>query len=385
MPEKIVKNPTRVLLWMLLFLLIVALVAGLLFRPLAHAFLANPVFNGMILGILLIGVAINIRQVLMLRPDTVWVEAARRGAEYVPEVPRASLLGSLSRLMKDRRADRLSLSTLTMRTLLDGIRSRLDEQRDLVRYFTGLLIFLGLLGTFWGLLDTLNAVGAVIRSLTVQGHDVAGVFDQLKTGLQQPLHGMGTAFSSSLFGLAGALVIGFCDLQAGHAQNRFYNDLEEWLSALTHFSSGAGGALEGEPAVPTYIQALLEQTADSLDKLQRTMGRAEDERRSADSQLVSLTEQIAELAEQTRSEQRMVMNLTKAQMEIQPALKQLAETATAAWSDDSDVRQHIRNLDGQLHRLVQELAAGRQETVDAMREELRLLTRTVSTTSNRQR
>ncbi|MEL0144704.1 MAG: flagellar motor protein MotA, partial [Alphaproteobacteria bacterium] len=170
------------------------------------------------------------------------------------------------------RKDSLSLSTLSMRSLLDGIASRLDESRDLSRYTIGLLIFLGLLGTFWGLLQTVSSVANVIAGLQVGGGDAVTIFNDLKTGLEAPLSGMGTAFSSSLFGLAGSLLLGFLELQAGAAQNRFYNDLEDWLSTATRVSGG--GALsvgEGDQSVPAYIQALLETTADSLDNLQRTV------------------------------------------------------------------------------------------------------------------
>ncbi len=154
-----------------------------------------------------------------------------------------------------------------MRSLLDGIFSRLDESRELSRYMTGLLIFLGLLGTFWGLLKTVSSVSDVIGNMTLGNGDMNLMFDQLKTGLAKPLAGMGTAFSASMYGLAGALVLGFLDLTAGQAQNRFFNELEEWLAGLTRLSSGVLAEGEGG-SVPLYVQALLEQTAENMESLQ---------------------------------------------------------------------------------------------------------------------
>ena len=164
---------------------------------------------------------------------------------------------------------RFTLSATAMRSLLDGIASRLDESRELSRYMTGLLIFLGLLGTFWGLLKTVGAVSDVIGSMSVGSGDLNALFEQLKSGLAKPLAGMGTAFSASMFGLSGALVLGFLDLTAGQAQNRFFNELEEWLAGLTRLSSGV--LAEGEGSVPVYVQALLEQTAENMENLQRIL------------------------------------------------------------------------------------------------------------------
>ncbi|WP_435105390.1 flagellar motor protein MotA [Arhodomonas sp. AD133] len=372
------RNPNRVLIWMSLFLLAVAVACALLAEPLRSAFMANAVFNSLILAVLAVGILINYRQVLVLGPEVSWIEAFRRaGEDEAPDPPQTGLLGSMARMLTGRHGDRFSLSTMSMRALLDAIRSRLDEQRDLSRYMIGLLVFLGLLGTFWGLLDTLRAVGGVISGLSFEGREAAAVFGELKAGLQQPLAGMGTAFSSSLFGLAGALVLGFVDLQAGYAQNRFYNDLEEWLSGQTKLGSGAAIG-EGEGSVPAYIQALLEQTADSLDKLQRIIARGEEERRAADQRLTELTEEIANLAEQSRSEQRGLMNLTKVQSELQGVLQNLADVTGGNESHEREVRDSLRHIAGSLDHLRQGLSGEREHVVNDLREELRLLTRTLS-------
>jgi hypothetical protein len=243
-------NPNHSLFWMAVYLIAVSAIVALLFVPLQSAFLANWGFNSLILGVLLIGVIINLRQVLVLHPEIAWIKHFRTGnIELLKEHPR--LMKPLARHLHGRRKDRFRLSALSLRTLLDGIRARLDESREISHYVIGLLIFLGLLGTFWGLLDTVGSVGRVISGLDVSGGAVDEVFATLKRGLEAPLAGMGTAFSSSLFGLGGSLVLGFLDLQAGHAQNRFFNDLEEWLSGLTQLidEPEMGGATAGQATV----------------------------------------------------------------------------------------------------------------------------------------
>ena len=376
------QHRAQVLLWMTLFLAIVGGACWLLQEPLTRAFMSNSVFNGLILGVLLVGILVNYRQVLILGPEVRWIAAFRSsggGAGPLP-LPRTRLLGMLARQLERERSERFSLSAMSLRTLLDGIRSRLDESRDLSRYFTGLLVFLGLLGTFWGLLDTLRGVGSVISGLSVEGGgDVATMFANLKDGLQQPLSGMGTAFSSSLFGLAGALVLGFMDLQAGHAQNRFYNDLEEWLASQTRLAGGAFGG-DGEGSVPAYIQALLEQTSDSLDKLQRIMARSEEERRSADQRLIELTEEVAQLAEQSRSEQKGVMGLTRTHAELMGVLERLSDTLGGDQEYREHVREHLRQTANGIGYLRAELQADRERLVEELRQELRLLIRTIART-----
>lgn len=228
-------NPRHTLFWMVIYLLIVGGVCTLLYEPLKGAFMANWVFNGLILAVLFVGVLITFRQVLILRPELEWIKVFRTGQTGLSLKREPRLLKPLAKNLDSHvKHDRFSMSALSLRTVLDGIRSRLDESREISRYIIGLLVFLGLLGTFWGLLGTIDAVGKVILGLDVGEGDFNQVFANLKAGLLKPLSGMGTAFSSSLFGLGGSLVLGFLDIQAGHAQNRFYDGLEEWLSGVTH-------------------------------------------------------------------------------------------------------------------------------------------------------
>jgi MotA/TolQ/ExbB proton channel family protein len=234
-------NPKHTLFWMTTFLSVVLVVCVLIFEPLKSAFLANWVFNLLILFVLLVGIVITYRQVIVLFPELRWIAQFRTGNAGLSVLQEPRLLKPLARqLNEDAKRDRFSLSTLSLRTVLDGIHSRMDEQREITRYFISLLIFLGLLGTFWGLLGTINAVGSVIVNLDMGQDDFGKVFGRLQEGLLEPLQGMGTAFSSSLLGLGGSLILGFLDIQAGHAQNRFYDGLEEWLTGVTNLVGRAG-------------------------------------------------------------------------------------------------------------------------------------------------
>jgi hypothetical protein len=369
-------NPLHAyLVRMIIFVAIVAAVAAVLAVSVTEAFIANIGLNAFILGILLLGIVYIFRQVILLRIDVAWIENFREVDDglQLPRPPR--LLQPMATMMADRRG-RMSLSSPSMRGLLDGIGSRLDESRDISRYLIGLLIFLGLLGTFWGLLQTVTSVGDVIGSLSVGDSDLAGVFDRLKGGLEQPLSGMGTAFSSSLFGLAGSLVLGFLDLQAGQAQNRFYNDLEDWLSRFTRLSSGSGIA-EGDGTVPGYVSALLEKTADSLDDLQRTLTRGEERRQSADGNMMALTQKIAALTDQMHTEQELMTKLAENQLAMKLVLEGLNEAREAPMLDESS-RTHLRNLDVYMSRLLEETTTGRNQLISELRGEIKLLARTLA-------
>ncbi|CAO3350918.1 MotA/TolQ/ExbB proton channel family protein, probably associated with flagella [Azospirillum melinis] len=368
-------RPERFLTRMILFLVVVCAVTGLLFPALRSAFLNNAPLNGVILATLLAGIAFIFRQVLMLRPEVAWLEQYQSGVAPA-SLQEPVLLAPMARMLGERRG-RLTLSALSMRSMLDGIASRLDESRELSRYLIGLLIFLGLLGTFWGLLHTVQSVGGVIGSLSVQGGDVGSMFSRLQQGLEAPLVGMGTAFSSSLFGLAGSLVLGFLELQASQAHNRFFQDLEDWLSSATRLSSGATGGLEsGDHAASAYLTALLEQTAENLDSLQRTVATAEEGRRAANANLMALTERLSSLTDHMRAEQQLLLRLGENQLEVKGLLDRLAENSGAGFDDAS--RQHLRNMDIYLARIVEESSNGRVQAVQEIRSEIKLLARTIA-------
>jgi hypothetical protein len=265
---------------------------------------------------------------------------------------------------------------MAMRSVLDGIASRLDESREISRYATGLLIFLGLLGTFWGLLLTIGSVSAVISNMSVGGGDINALFNELKSGLSEPLRGMAIAFSSSMLGLAGALVLGFLDLQAGQAQNRFYTELEDWLASATRLSSGALGA-DGEGSMPAYVQALLEQSAENMEELQRTLSRNEEGRAQGTAALMQLTERLAVQADQMRAAQVLMSRMAEAQAQLQPILARLADSS-ADGALDAASRAHIRNLELYLARILEEMTQGRMQATSEIRNEIKVLARTIA-------
>lgn len=370
-------KPTRYLTRMIIFVIAVVAVSGVLFGPITRAFQANPPLNGLILAVLFFGVVYAFRQVANLRPEVEWIETFRRSEPGLSITAAPVLLAPMATMLGERQG-RVSLSALSMRSLLDSIGARLDERRDIVRYLTGLLVFLGLLGTFWGLLNTVNAVGDTIGNLSPAVGDFGTFFSELQTGLESPLSGMGIAFSSSLFGLSGSLVLGFLELQASQAQNRFYLDLEEWLSTRTRLSSGSSLA-EGDQSVPVYVQALLEQTADSLEDLQRTIARAEDNRSSGQTAMLTLSERLSTLTDQMHNEQDLMVKLVEHQMEMKPVLQRIAQGAdhASAGLDDAS-RNHLRNLDVYVMRLLEEMSEGRNQTIAELRSEIKLLARTIA-------
>ena len=376
-------RPQRYLFRMIVFLLIVAGACAALYPRLHEAFAANAVLNGLILGVLLLGVVYIFRQVIVLKPEVDWLQNLRQEssggvifADALSGQRPPRLLAPMATMLGERRG-RISLSTMSMRTLLDGIQSRIQESHEISRYLIGLLIFLGLLGTFWGLLETVKGVSDTIAGLGETATDPAVLFDNFMDGLKDPVSGMGTAFSSSLFGLAGSLVLGFLELQAEQAHNRFVNDLEEWLSGVTKLTGG-GPIGDGEGSVPAYIQALLEKTADSLDQLQHTISRGEGERNMVNTNLGTLTERLSTMTDQMRAEQSVLLRLAEMQAQMKPVFTRLAEVDFSAGGMDESTRGHIRNLDVRLEHMATEMASGRDYAVQELRGEIRLLTRTIA-------
>jgi hypothetical protein len=306
--------PGRYLLHMAIFLILVGFVVLILYRQIMIAFMANPALNGLIAGVLLIGCLLGIRQVVRLFREVRWVNGLSR-RDMLDTVASPRLLAPVAAMLGEN-AGQASFSTATLRSLLDSVGMRLDESRDVLRYLTGLLVFLGLLGTFWGLLETVGSVGNVIQSMGGGSGDVSGLFDQLKTGLAAPLGGMSISFSSSLFGLAGSLILGFLDLQAGQAQNRFFNEFEDWLSARTNtLDIGNGGFGDGRAAAD--LRPL-------LDRLSQAIGDGAPAKASATA-TAHLAEGIQGLVQHMRNEQQMIRDWVEAQAAQQREVKGLLE------------------------------------------------------------
>ena len=305
-------SPHIFLIRMLVFIILVGIVGAFLRQQIVVAFMANPGLNGLIILVEAIGISLSLRQVLRLYPEIAWVNNFRsrqpRAADDRAPVllaPMAAILGA--------RAGPMTLSAQLMRGILNSIATRLDEARDISRYITGLLVFLGLLGTFWGLIETVSAVGSVIQDLKPT-EDAASMFDSLRSGLAAPLSGMGISFSSSLFGLAGSLVLGFLDLQSSQAQNRFYTELEDWLSTTVNDDS----------TEPSLNGNLAGEVNTALDRLRRTVDQVGSGRAAA-SAMADLAESIQQLVHHMREEQQTIRQWVDVQAEQQSEVKKLLQ------------------------------------------------------------
>jgi hypothetical protein len=302
-------TPRIFLVRMLVFLVACGLVAVVLYKQITLAFFANPGLNALIGLVLAVGILLAFRQVIRLYPEVSWVNNFRIADPGLALERHPTLLAPMAAILGGERSGRMSISQQTMRHLLDSIATRLDEARDISRYMTGLLVFLGLLGTFWGLIETVGSVGKVIDGLKVGG-DAGALFDTLKEGLAAPLGGMGISFSSSLFGLAGSLILGFLDLQSSQAQNRFYTDLEDWL-ATTVRSYGDDGAPAGD-------------LSSALDKLRSAVEEGGGSRNTT-AAMANLAEAIQGLVAHMRTEQQMIREWADGQGEQNREIKRLLE------------------------------------------------------------
>ena len=369
---------TRYLTNMSLFVGAVLAFAFVMFEPLIGAFLANAALNGVIVAVLIFGVAFVYRQVITLKGEIAWVEAQKQPDPEAPIPAAPVLLAPMAALIGDK-GGVMKLSATSTRVLLDSLASRLDEAREVARYLMGLLIFLGLLGTFWGLLGTIGAIGQTIQSLSVSGGDISLMFDDLKRGLEAPLSGMGTAFSSSLFGLGGSVTLGFLDLQAGQAMNRFYNDLENWLSEKSKLTPAVAEGGEGASA-PAYLAALIEQSADNMDKLQRTMARSDEGRGASSAALTTLAEQLAGLVDQMKVSQQLMQKIGEGQVELGNSVRKMAQSqGNVQPALDDATKTHLRNMDVHLKSLLEQSQQGNDDVVDTLKSEMRVLARTIST------
>jgi hypothetical protein len=305
-------SPRIFLVRMLVFLVLCGLIGVVLYKQIVTAFFANPGLNALIGGVLLIGIILAFRQVIRLYPEVAWVNNFRIADPGLAIERRPTLLAPMAAILGGERSGRMSISQQTMRHLLDSIATRLDEARDISRYMTGLLVFLGLLGTFWGLIETVGSVGKVIDGLKVGG-DAGALFDTLKEGLAAPLGGMGISFSSSLFGLAGSLILGFLDLQSSQAQNRFYTDLEDWLATTVRGISGEGVGGTGGADLQGAIERL------------RTAMEEGGGARNTTAAMANLAEAIQGLVAHMRTEQQMIREWADGQGEQNREIKRLLE------------------------------------------------------------
>ena len=366
-------QPVRQTVAMVAVLIGVAVLGWFLYTPIETVFRANVYLNGLIFGVFLIGVFTCFRAVWQISACAAWIDgfAANRAGHEFTKPPR--MMVSLQSLLRDRGA-RAALSATSTRSILDSIAIRLDEARDITRYLGNLLIFLGLLGTFWGLSNTVPAVVDTIRSLAPAEGPGGGaaVFDNLMAGLEDQLGGMGTAFASSLLGLAGSLVVGLLELFVGHAQGRFYRELEEWLASITRI--GAGGGDGDQSAMAT----LIEQNAVQIETLSAVLTREDGKREAFEARLAALTDSVSRLAgamgdgHEKQTAQALERIATRLEAQAAPVDDEAA-------LDDMEVRARLRSIDRQLMRLADETAAGREDSVAELRGDLHALSRAITT------
>jgi hypothetical protein len=359
-------QPVRQIVMMLIVLGLTASVAVLLYPKVSQIFLASPYLKIFIVLVFLIGVAACFWQVITLISAVNWIEGFaidRPGHEFT-KAPR--LLAPLSSMLAGRHARR-SLTSTSTRAVLETVATRIEEQRDLTRYIISLLIFLGLLGTFYGLATVVPAVVDTIRSLAPQEGDSAMAgFDSLMTGLEGQLGGMGTAFGSSLLGLSGSLVVGLLELFASHAQNRFYRELEEWLSSITKI--GISGIEPEEALTAANMLTVIGQTSEQIDALRETVEASVSRAAETEARIGELARLLAAPRPDTSADRALLERIATAQERVARVLE--ARDGDGGGGIDAETRARLRSIDTQVLRILEDLAAGRQDLVTEIRQDI---------------
>ena len=375
-PGTTFSQPIRAITTMLVVCVLVGAGAWAIHGMVVDIIRTNPLLNGLIAGVFLFGIATCFWQLWILAQSVSWIENFVRQAPGAEAAAPPRLLAPLASLLKSRGAGRMTISTSSGRSILDSVAQRVDEARDITRYLINLLVFLGLLGTFWGLATTVPAVVDTIRSLAPQeGESGLDVFGKLMGGLESQLGGMGTAFSSSLMGLAGSLVVGLLELFAGHGQNRFYRELEEWLSSITRIGLGP----EGEAGDQSAVVQVLDHMAGQMESLQALYTQADVSRAVMEDRLGDLAAAVDKLATRLAGDTEQVSAQTTTQTEVMGRIadgqeRLIRALGVAENAVDAESRMRLRSIDVQLLRILEEISAGRQETVADLRADLAALT-----------
>ena len=364
-------QPIRQLLFMLIVLGLVGTGFYLGLEQITAIFNSNPYLNGVILGVFVLGVLSCFNQVFLLMNSVRWIERFAKDAGGHSFSAAPSLLAPLATLLRSRGA-RTQVSSSSGRSILDSVAQRIDEDREITRYIGNVLIFLGLLGTFYGLATTVPALVETIRSLNPgEGESGADIFARLQSGLEAQLGGMGTAFSSSLLGLAGSLIVGLLELFAGHGQNRFYRELEEWMSTITRV--GIDGE-EGSGPDMGVMGAFVDQLGELMDTIQMMMGQTDADREENDRKFANLAAAIEKMAQS---------NVTNSNNDVLERVAVGQEALIQKLDDsgmegiDAESRMRLRSIDVQLLRILEEMSAGRQESISDLRTDLANLTSTI--------
>lgn len=367
-------RPTAARLTMTIFTVALVALCVTVHQGLVRAFISNPYFNSGILVTLLFGIVASYRQIMRIDKSVRWIHSFK-GSQSLPSDPPFLLVPLSSVLQKSDAMPYIGATSL--RAMLDGVFTRVDESRDLSRYLMNVLILLGLLGTFWGLLETVGGIGAVIGGLSVGEGDIKTVFNSFKTGLERPLLGMGVSFSASLFGLASSLILGFLDLQTGRAQNLFCSELEEWLGRRSAIAEQITQPHGSHPtlnvAIPpaNYQEALIVAVTEQLERLHKSMRQQHENQVAEQGHLRSLAEAVAALNDNVKAHHVLMAKLTQIQSDTTPALSQLVEVMHVA--NSARVEEHVRNVDVSLKEISRQLSSAATNHTTELRDELRVI------------
>lgn len=374
-------HPVRQIIQMLIVLGFTGVITYIALPSVLPVFTANPYLNGFIVFVFFIGVIACFLQVLSLIASARWIKSFALQNEDFQYLEPPRLLVPLASLLRSRGA-RGQISATSTRSILDSVATRIDEGREITRYIVNMLIFLGLLGTFYGLATTVPAVVDTIRSLApTEGEEGLAVFQRLMTGLESQLSGMGIAFASSLLGLAGSLVVGLLELFAGQGQNRFYRELEEWLSSITRVGFSAG---EGDHGIEhNVLGEVLEHMAEQMDQLQQMFTKAEESRIRVEGQVGALTQSVSALTQQLGTETGSTAAMSRV-AEGQERLIEVLQNQGTGEGVDAESRMRLRSIDVQMLRILEEISAGRQDTITELRTDLSALTRAITLLGEKQ-
>lgn len=364
----IIKTAVR----MLLMIAVVLISCVSVHKQLSHIFSQNLILNGVIFCVFAFGILWCFYLMFGLAQEQKWLNRLDMGRERFPGAPKVKILAPIFILMNEERP-LTTLSPIAAKSILSSIESRLDESRDISRYIIGLLVFLGLLGTFWGLSETVGGIAGVIGGIDIQGDDAKNAFQTMKQGLMAPLGGMGTAFSCSMFGLAGSLIVGFMDLQVGRAFGTFYHQLEERLACSTRYSSGNEQSTSG----PAFSYGLLEQTIEGLSSLHQQMKKTEDTRLTMVKSLQIFSEKLSEMSEHMIAHQSFSQRLAQNQIELQELLINYTKDGEQGRNDEI-IKTHLRSLDATLTKMLEEIVEGSSRSTQEIRNEIRIVSKTLS-------
>jgi len=362
-------QPIRQIIMMMLAIGLASIGLFMALNDVIAVVMANLYLNGFIFFVFCVGIISCFVQVFQLIYSVRWIENFARNPGHSSRPPQ--ILAPLATLLRSR-GSRMQIAASSTRSILDSVATRIEEAREITRYIVNLLIFLGLLGTFYGLATTVPSLVETIRSLAPEdGESGFEVFNRLMNGLEGQLSGMGVAFSSSLLGLAGSLLVGLLELFAGHGQNRFYRELEEWLSSITRLGFSSG---DGETSTENALfTAVLDKMSEQMDAMRSMFEQSDETRSMVDGKIGALADILSKLTfqlEQSAPSNSALERVAVGQEKLLEVLGNMEKNDAV----DAESRMRLRSIDVQMLHLMEDLAAGRQETIASIRADVHALT-----------